>query len=253
MKNRSPYLWSTIEWISTWYDHFRHVYEFVKTLYKAIDTQFIDYDMRDREVIDENNFDVREKEFSEMIKILWEVKHNIKLSITAKNTYPNFYSSTSFQRELLEVLEHENTHYSYLNPNYNNIQYNNGTYDNYKQTNILLSHVEKIQQDINQDIKRYQSLPVEILDGMIQNKYQTIIKRIDLLHQYKTDDILVYNTTFTSVGNEYYKIEEEFVHLLYDIRLLLKNSESKIFEQLVQNDPSFWIARSTLQSLVSSQ
>lgn len=252
MNNRSPHLWKTTEWLSTWYDHFRHVYEFVQALYHAIDTHSVDYDSRARDSITEDNFLQKQQELKGMIETLAHTWEQIKIIITAAKTYPDFTSTTSLQRELFELSHHEESHYRYLDPSHQIIPYNNTTYSVDQKTDISLIKSNNIKHDIKQDISRYESLSLKHIPDNIQQIYQKIIHKIEQLDCYDTDDLLIFNNMLTSVSNEYYKIEEELVHLLYDIRLFLKDNQQEFFKQMIEKDPDFWIARSTLQSLTVS-
>ena len=183
-----------------------------------------------------------------MIEKLSHIKENIQITITAKKTYLWFEAITSLQRELLELLEHEKNHQNYVNTTQreNNEQQEYEIYTINTERKISLDNSEHIKSDIQQDIKRYQSIIIHDIPSNIQHKYALINNKIQQLEKYNTDNLLIFKDTLTSVSNEYYKIEEEIVHLLYDIRLYFKNKNRIVFDNLIKNDHSFWIARSTI-------
>lgn len=255
MKDRTKLeLEKEVEWLSTWYDHFRHVYNFVQSLYRALKTRHVDYDTRTREVINKSNFTKKKQELKSMIEILSNIKKNSEITITAQRTYPHFKTITSLQREFLSILNHEESHYHYLIIEEKENQFEkNNNYKTKEKSTVDLEAIQTIRQDIKQDITRYECIPDIFLSDSIKNEYTTIMNKIKQLDQYNTDDILIFKNTITSVSNEYYKIEEELVHLLYDIRLYLKDNQQEFFMKLIDKDSNFWIARSTINSLASYQ
>jgi hypothetical protein len=246
MKNREKLdLTKTVEWLSIGYDHFRHVYEFIKELHNAIYTNYVDYDSRQRISISKDNFSQMNDSLNKMIQELSKTIQPTEITISATKTYDNFSAFTSLQRELIEVMEHANNHYNYIKKEEKNIN-NNQDYSMYKKREISLDHAHKIIKDIEIDCIRYISIPNDKVPDTIKNNYKIICKKQESLSQYNTDDILTFQNTLTSVSNEYYKIEEEIVHLLYDLRIHLKNHDHEYFNYLTINDPKFWIARSTI-------
>jgi hypothetical protein len=217
------------------------VYEFIQALHNAIDTKKVDYDSRSRISITEENFTYKQEHLHTMVETISNTIENIPITITAKKTYPEFYTITSLQRELLELLEHEKNHQNYVNTTQkeNNEQQEYEIYTINTERKISLDNSENIKIDIQQDIKRYQSVLIYNIPSDIQHKYALINNKVQQLEQYNTDNLLIFKDTLTSVSNEYYKIEEELVHLLYDIRLYLKNNHTDIFHKLIEKDHNF--------------
>lgn len=246
MKNREKLdLTKTVEWLSIGYDHFRHVYEFIQELHNAINTNYVDYDSRKRISISKDNFSQMNDSLNSMIKELSKTIKSVEIMISATKTYNNFSAFTSLQRELIEVMEHANNHYNYIEKEEKSIS-KDQDYNIYKKREISLDNASKIIEDIEIDIIRYISIPNNKIPDTIKNNYQIICNKKKSLSQYDTDDILTFQNTLTSVSNEYYKIEEEIVHLLYDIRIHLKNYDDEYFNCLIIKDYEFWIARSTI-------
>ncbi len=239
----------SVEWLSTWYDHFRHIYEFIKALHDAIETNHVDYDNRQRFTISKENFGITQTNLQQMIEKIDAITKPLEITISAAKTYPDFTTYTSVQREFNRVLEHAEIHRHYTqktNQHHNSSEHE--SYALYQKRNISLTHIQNILTDIQQDTQRYQSISHEHISHKAQVSYQIIAHKIKQLSYHETDDILIFQGAYTSVGNEYYKIEEELVHVLYDIRLHTKNDHQDLFDQLLEQDPDFWIARSTLQS-----
>ena len=249
MKNRETLdLTKPIGWLSTGYDHFRHVYEFIKALYDAIETKHVDYDNRERTSISKDNFVIKQEHLKKMLIDLSTNTEDIEITISATKTYPDFNTVTSIQRELIEVMKHANSHYNYIQKIEKKINDNNEYYIINEKRETSLNNIKNIIQDIEKDITRYNSIPIEKIPKNIQDEFKNINNRNFLLSHHTNNDSILFNNTFTSVSNEYYKIEEEIVHLLYDIRLHLEEHDNEYFEHLITYDREFWIARSTLSS-----
>lgn len=250
MKNRAILdLAQHIEWLSTGYDHFRHVYEFTHALYVALETQTIDYDKRERMSINKNNLSAYANELTRILSVLQTNTNNNAIHISASVTYPGFEATTSIQRELAEIIAHHDHHYHYISPSTTiDTRPTVEPYTITNETQISLEPITKIKTDINHDKARY----IHILAQHIQfpsdvyETYSNIAQKIAYLDEYRYNHSIEINGMQSSVSNEYYKIEEELVHLLYDMRLFIKNTDTVLFQQLTQQDPAFGIARSTI-------
>ena len=232
---------------STWYNHFRHSYEFVQALYDSLDTNHVDYDSRKRDSITEENFWEKLKEYKKMIIVLSTTQKDISITLTAQKTYSNLEAITSIGREVLELKKHEEDHHNYVSTEERETEWE--TDETYTITNeriVGLEETSKIKKDIEQDRARYWSVPSEYISNHAKIEYEKIINKLTQLDQHRTDNILLFKNTITSVKNEYYKIEEELVHLLYDILLFIENNQKEFFTHIKNQDPNFWMARSTL-------
>ena len=253
MNNRNQLdLTKEIESWSTWWDHFRHIYEFVEALYSAIDTGIVDYDVRKRNPLIKENIEKYQLQLTHMINTIWWI-YNKKLIIKASKTYPTLQAVTSFQRELQALLSHEQDHHTYVTQKHNTkrevkewIQFS------FKEKiDIPLLSLQSLQDDVKFDFEKYNLIVQHIiLPVSITHHYKQLCIIFNYLQQYTTDNIVVLNwELLSSLSNEYYKLEEELMHMLYDIRLYIRDTDPVYFHKIITQDPQFWIARSTIVNL----
>lgn len=250
--NRKKYVQTTIEWQSTWWDHFRHIYSFAECLYTALQPSWasepiINYDERKRFSITQDNIHQHIQYYKNMIS--WLQKNTDQEVIIRSNVYPKLLATSTVKRELLGILEHTNSHYSYFQPHAKWPRLNHFITSSRKMIDTVSNNDKEIEYDIQMSFDKYNLISKTIeLPIMISREYDHVRDRYNSIHLQPKGYKVEYWETWSSISNELYKIEEILMHLLYDIRIFLFQYENIYYKNLIIQDPDFGIAHSTIQA-----
>lgn len=250
MKKREQHLRTQLEWWSTWWEHFRHIYWFVWCLCDALsqwDLQHVvNYDTRKRFDISVNNFDYYQTQFTDMRRDLmyWEPNKEIQVALQSNSLVT---TKSSIIRELHFVIEHAHSHLGYFE-NHWNIAYN---------TTHIIELIKKWSTLDHEDlffwklgtlfdqfewVNKQRKLPSRLIV-----KYNNMIEINNMLSMHIWNDEILFDDMATSILNEYYKLFDQIIHLLYDVRLYLYQNNQSVYQQIISKNPNFGYAESTIK------
>lgn len=255
LKDWQHHITKNIEWVSTWWDHFRHVYSFIECLHDSVINQkdSVNYDARKRFDISLDTYPQYVQKIGSMI---FDIQQELSKVITVKSlVYTDFFALSSIKRELEILLEHDESHHSYFHEEWSEYFPESATYTIWDHIDFAWDN-KNIILHIDESIHKYHSVSTDIdLPIHLQQTYNYIAEMYTTILNLPQGCTLIktvnWDDTTTSRCRELYNIEESMMHFLYDIRIYLKKHYKSYYNTLIGADPQFGIAHSTRHHILS--